>query len=288
MPNYVPQIGKFTEVPRTVQFGASRIDRLSFCTTPIEIIGDGCISSASHATGFFWKRENQSYLVTNWHVLSGVDPLSKGRNPNGLIPRWLEYFTVRFAPADNLSGYYAPIRTRKRIEIKPFGYDQWFQHPNFNEYGIDIVAIPIGEGGSVSTDAHVDEYRFESLFHFVGDAVFVAGYPLKSYADTMIPIWKRGSLATEPLFQIDDRPLFLIDASTTEGMSGSPVFRRTFGPAMMADRSSNLGAGVTTEFVGVYAGNLLHPELKRIGIGYAWYGKLVDEIIDGKNEGCIV
>src|SRR3954452_3152561 len=101
MPDYVPQIGKFTKLPSVIQFEASRIDRLSFCTTPIEITGDGCSTPASHATGFFWKRRNQTYLVTNWHVVTGIDPLSKDRNPNGLIPRWLEYYVVRFMPLDN-------------------------------------------------------------------------------------------------------------------------------------------------------------------------------------------
>jgi hypothetical protein len=183
--------------------------------------GGWVLNSCITATGFFWKRRNQTYLITNWHVVTGIDPLSKDRNPNDLIPRWLEYYVVRFTPLDNNQAYTAPVLTKLKIELKPFGQSRWLQHPKFNEYAADIAAIPIGSVGAVETDSHVNEYGFEKLFHFVGDEAFVVGYPLRSYADTMIPIWKRASLATKPLIQIDDRPMFLVDASTTEGMSGS-------------------------------------------------------------------
>lgn len=39
----------------------------------------------------------------------------------------------------------------------------------------------------------------------------------------VFPVWKRGSIASEPLFNINLGPAILVDAVTRRGMSGSPV-----------------------------------------------------------------
>lgn len=218
-------------------------------------------------------------------MVTGLDPFTRKRNDKGLVPRWLEFFGVNFIKADDRPDYQTVDRPRFRTEISPFGAGSWFEHPKFDDECIDIAVIPLGTGQSIDLNGHVSEYGFEELFHTVGNDVFVVGYPLGSYEGFMFPIWKRGSIAAEPLFQIDDKPMFLVDAATTPGMSGSPVFRRSFGPAFLANKTTKLDAAVTTEFVGVYAGNLNNAELGRVNVGYAWYGKLVDEIIDARCQG---
>jgi hypothetical protein len=95
----------------------------------------------------------------------------------------------------------------------------------------------------------------------------------------MAGLWKRGSIATEPLLSIDQKPLMLLDILSTKGMSGSPIVRRVLGPATTDAPANHLQTVCTDEFIGVYAGRLGSEELRRVGVGYAWHGKLVDEVI---------
>jgi len=211
--------------------------------------------------------------------------LTGERNSKALIPESVHFFCSTLSSADDNPSLFAPTRKRCRVELYQSDRARWYQHPNFEDERIDIAAIPLENVCRVDDACHVNQYGFQKLFHMVGGDVLIVGYPLGSYDGWMVPIWKRGSLATEPLVQIDDKPMFLVDAATTEGMSGSPMFRRVFGPAALADNSMKLDAVVTTEFVGVYAGNLMSSELGRINVGYGWYGRLVDEIVTAKIQG---
>lgn len=56
------------------QFSASRIDALSFMTTPPAIFfGD---TQIGHASGFFWRATERVWLITNWHVVTGNNPFT--------------------------------------------------------------------------------------------------------------------------------------------------------------------------------------------------------------------
>jgi hypothetical protein len=164
------------------------------------------------------------------------------------------------------------------------GSPVWLQHPKFDDLCIDLVAIEIPAAclrPSKYASCRLNECKFEKLFHMAGNDLMIVGYPLSSYDGAMLPIWKRGSLATEPLAAVDGKPMFFVDAASTQGMSGSPVVRRVFGPAAMADLTIKGDAIVVDEFVGVYAGRLGSKDLERVNLGYAWHGVLVDQIISG-------
>ena len=65
--------------------------------------------------------------------------------------------------------------------------------------------------------------QFDAVYS-VGSEVFVLGFPRGLRTQSNFPIWKRGTIATEPAIPRDDgAPLILIDAATRKGMSGSPV-----------------------------------------------------------------
>jgi hypothetical protein len=126
------------------------------------------------------------------------------------------------------------------------------------------------------------------LFTHIGADVLIAGYPFSNYEGLLFPIRKRGSLASEPAFGWQGKPAFLIDAATRRGMSGSPVFRRVFGPAASPNSE---GAYIieaenvmTSEFIGVYAGHMSDKDAQ-ITIGFAWYGTLVGEILSEPAKG---
>jgi hypothetical protein len=78
---------------------------------------------------------------------------------------------------------------------------------------------------------------------FISQLCIVIGYPeglfVRHSAQSVLPIWKTGHIASEPSVYIDDVPKLLIDAATCEGMSGSPVYVR--------ERNFN-------RFLGIYTG----------------------------------
>jgi hypothetical protein len=61
--------------------------------------------------------------------------------------------------------------------------------------------------------------------------VFVLGYPFGP-GKTGLPVWKRGSIASEPDLVPQVENYLLVDTASRPGMSGSPVILRTYGTHM--------------------------------------------------------
>lgn len=165
----------------------------------------------------------------------------------------------------------------QKLELPPcHDYDEplWMQHEGTFDWNIDIAVVPLSvqqtEGLRIVC---VNDYKFERLFHFVGSDVLVIGHPLSSdgtkYPITL-PIWKRGSIASEPLVPWNMRPAFLVDVRTSKGMSGSPVIRTAFGPTAKADLTLDVTNVVCSEFMGIYSGRLYDDE-RNANIGLVWY-----------------
>lgn len=276
-------LGKQTRDDIRLQFENARIDAISFTTTPIELN-----TKKVHATGFFWRSKGRTWLITNWHVVTGVNPFT-GMGCKDLWPPTsirihdMVWLTPDAPLADS---HICPERRQLDIPLYKDEKPVWLQHPRFSTDRVDLVALELPTGtakGSKFAHGCVNECGFVKFYHHVGADAFVVGYPFSNFEGLMTPIWKRGALASEPLIPVADKPLFLLDIASSEGMSGAPVFRRTFGPAVTGNMTTQLANVVATEFVGVYAGRLESSDLTRVGIGYAWYGNLVDEIIE---SGC--
>jgi hypothetical protein len=62
-----------------------------------------------------------------------------------------------------------------------------------------------------------------------GMDVFVLGYPRGISGGGRFPLWKRGSIASEPDVNIDNLPMMYIDTATREGMSRAPVYAQEVG-----------------------------------------------------------
>ncbi len=130
---------------------------------------------------------------------------------------------------------------------------------------------------------HPDETH--DMAFSVGLDVFVVGFPLSLTKQGLFPIWKRGSVASEPKFLADELPIFLIDTATKEGMSGSPVFIRTRGAIL--ENGDMLGDGIHTRFIGVYSGRYGKDKLEA-QLGRAWHRMLIDQVIDGRTPGSYI
>lgn len=137
----------------------------------------------------------------------------------------------------------------------------------------------------------------EELFVPVGSDVFILGYPEGlNYAD--LPIWKRGSVASEPRIAIDHLPKMLIDTATRKGMSGSCVIAAKHG-IFSVNNGNNISKGSAGKLLGVYSGRVkfkVDPEEKyteepedimlRAQLGIVWKKEVILEIIKGKKRGC--
>lgn len=171
-----------------------------------------------NGTGFiyFHTEMNAHFLITNYHVLTARNP----KNPGMLLedypdsPDELKWNLFKKDTMEILTGSVALLENEN---IK------WIEHP-MREQGVDIAAVKIrfpDDALIFSQDmlGLVDDIELE-----VGAELFIVGYPYGIAAGDIFPLWKRGTIASEPLIKPNNLSIFYIDATTMPGMSGSPVF----------------------------------------------------------------
>ena len=74
----------------------------------------------------------------------------------------------------------------------------------------------------------LNELANDPLVIGIGMEVFILGYPFK-IAPPAFPIWKRGSIASEPELVRMTGGYLYVDTASRPGMSGAPVIRRSVG-----------------------------------------------------------
>lgn len=273
---YSPTYGIFSRVyPEGVLAKGSQVRGQSWSVTPIELLGEEKVDHGIHGTGFFYQRGGTSYLITNWHNVAGLNPFTyENMHARNFVPKFARIY-VPLVHDGNI--YYGMPRSPIDLTLyENFDEPLWLEHESFADVRVDIVAMKLPV--SLPKEMHVNGHDSHDLVNFVGDDVFIVGYPFKNYVGSMPPIWKRGSFASDPGLPVDDRPMFLIDAASRPGMSGSPIFRHKLGPA--TDKQWNVHAAniVTTQFIGVYSGHL-QSDYNEVTLGFGWSGDLVDEIL---------
>lgn len=280
--------------PKSVRstFGTADLHPLSLCTTPIELLSnDGADAVIGRGTGFFVRRRGRPHLVTNYHVVSGRNPFnSELISPMGYLPKRIRYFGTSIV---NEPPFVTINRIGWILELDEQHQEMLSKPPVVDGVGVDVWAIPIQPAALIERDKSRSGFKGASLVSSIlddhlgppvvshaGSECMLLGYPLSNYNGFFPPIWKRGSLASEPLIGVDGRPIFLIDASTTPSMSGSPVIRR-----VITFAADNRDIGAIQEFssyslLGVYAGRLQSANMERVNLGYAWRKAVIDAVLD--------
>ena len=259
-------------------FEGAKFDRLTFVSCPVEMFFKEL--ELAHGTGIIWRNENGLNLITNWHNVTGKNPFNNSLlNKGGSVP---DRVRVHVARRELTSGKTSIVRDPIDISLyEHFADPFWKQHKEFEKQRIDVVSLPF-ECDRPETVICLQDYTYENIFTHVGSDVFIVGFPSKDYKQHMPPIWKRGSLASEPLLLWHDKPAFLIDAASRAGMSGSPVFRRVFGPVTIVQGSGlgmQLDNVMATNFIGIYSGHLSDIDDK-LTIGIAWPSDIVEAIME--------
>lgn len=265
-----------TQTPHPRQIS---VDQLSLSSLVAEVRANG--NRLSSATGFAVIHGDQPYLITNWHVVSGRDADSgELLSKTGAVPdELLVAFHWANGEGETLRTGWRPSPIRLLSEE---GDPLWLDHPNGRR--VDVAALPLRDLPDGVSLHPVDLALSDAdIFAGPGSGVSIIGFPFGLTGGALFPIWKRGHIASEPDVDFDDRPMFLIDATTREGMSGAPVFLRFAGHGyksragfeVIAPGVVSLGNSEITRFLGVYAGRI-HSSAE---VGRVWRPEVISEIL---------
>lgn len=246
------------------------IDQYSLAAIPIQMLFNA--TELGVGTAFVWESNGSHFLITNWHNVSGRDPnTGKHLSPTAAEPNKLR---VWFNVKGQLGNKIAKVIDIRNANSSPL----WLVHPKHKNQ-VDVVAL------TIENYADVDMYAVNTLPQMdlivqVGVDVFVLGFPF-GIGPGGFPIWKRGSIASEPELAGVTQLHTFVDTASRSGMSGSPVIRRSWNTHSMANGGTVMNGGTGTKFVGVYSGRLASSDPLDAQLGLTWPAFLVPEIVFG-------
>lgn len=281
------------------------INNLSLTSFKIEMCrgnaGSDEFTTLSTATAFFYCFNEGVYLITNWHNVTGRNTLT-GKpldTINSSVPNLMKLYlpkkievtgnSFHLSWANALQFY---LYEEHNGEYTP----NWFEHPS-HENKVDIIAIPfddtietLKENGFAIFPVNSDELQLVDFDIETGMDAFLIGYPFGMVAGGNLPIWKRGSVASEHDINIDGLPKYFIDTATTKtGMSGSAVFIKSNGFTLPKGKESihDMIMSQCYTFGGIYSGRsqLIHsgsniyPDLAIV-----WKESAIIEIIVNRHK----
>ncbi len=238
---------------------------------------DGTEAGYSYMSGSLWEHECRQYIITNWHNVTGKNP-ETDEYIGSFTPT---HFTINFkyvVPAEK-SGKRNIMQATREVELyNDDGNKNWIEHPSGQE--VDVVAIPVDlELPKEAQVKFINKQDYEDhWFPTMGDDCFIIGYPETFSGPGQTPIWKRGSVASLPLLNFDDKPVFLLDTIGNKGLSGAPVIGRgtgilSKGKVVALDTIT----GTWENFVGIYSGRLGDTGIES-QLGRIWKKEVIDEI----------
>jgi len=254
----------------------AQIDQFSLVTCPLSLFFNE--THLSDATGFVWQDGAQPYLITNWHVVTGRNA-ADGRILNAHGGRPNEIRALLNTRVQHFLKQEHRIRIRDEDD-RPV----WLAHPSRGR-AVDVVAIPLPyHGNEPIFDLHpINRYIAGQLTVRIAAEVFILGYPFGPEPPGY-PVWKRGSMASEPDLASIGTGYYLVDTASRPGMSGSPVIRRIWNQLVDGDRVIPAPTPLRTEFVGVYSGRRYTKDQSDAQLGLVWPRHCIEEIIVGNKR----
>ena len=237
----------------------------------------------SSGTGFIYRKDGKHFLITNWHNVSGINPVtgkklfSDGRIPDRISTEFREKGKPSATWREELLLY----------EDSTMSQPQWLEHPEFS-HKVDVVALPIEEEISSRYQLYpINIIPFDNKFkEMVADDAFIIGFPFPDLTYLAMPIWKKASIATEPDIDLDQTPKMLVDTATRSGLSGSPVIMQRIGiHGMTSEKLTGTETiGRVRNFIGIYSGRRGEDE-EKAQLGIVWKARVIDEIVAGNKKG---
>lgn len=225
------------------------------------------------ATGFVIEKEGNLYLAMNWHVATGKNP-NTGENlsvTGGLPNALVIWHYVKSTSPNSLEW------TSVRVQLyKNDGEDihkKWIEHPKGQR--VDVVLLPLEDTGHVQINTFNLDLAFTDMLPAPAMPVSIIGFPFGRTAGGVLPIWVTGFIASEPYVDIDEMPLFYVNASGRSGLSGSPVVLRPSGGYHTTEGHFILSGGYQTKFMGIYSGRICNDS----DICRVWKPIVFDQIL---------
>lgn len=252
-------------------------DDLSLVTIPIRLFFRESKQELYTGTAFVYEYSGKLYLITNWHIVTGLCP--KTKEPicdHAGIPNDL----VMILRTDSSKPEVRPFT----LELYDNNLSDWLIHPVHKEQ-VDVVAmeldLPNDFAGIIKP---INSCKFDDFEIKIADDVFVLGYPYSLTGGGSFPIWKRGSVATEPEIDYECLPKYFIDTATKSGMSGAPVIFRRVGLHNKTGHNLNQQTiiGEIQNFVGIYSGRVIGENDFDAQLGVVWKKEVIEEIIIGQ------
>jgi len=274
--------------------GTYSMEDYSRCVAPIELFGtkDNSAIRCGLATGFFFRRDDDWFLITNWHAVTGVDPTHMTPlDDDGVLPEKLAF---QYKQTTDAAGKPVPasdakalVNFRKEIDLYDDGRAIWFEHSTRQYVDVAVLKVSVAELGQFANLPVNEVEQTPTMQLTAGMDCFVLGYPEGMHGAGLTPIWKRGSVATEPLYSFDNKPAFLIDTATRNAMSGAPVVARHSGFLKLSSGPGISGddlLGTMTKFCGIYSGRI-GDDLMGVQLGVVWRADVLDDILSVKTTG---
>lgn len=246
------------------------IDPLSTVPLHIQLL-DEEDTHIANATGFVVSASEEPYLITNWHVITGRNPVT-GALSLSAVPSKMR---IWHHSVDGLGTWHSRDEPLHRE-----GSARWLEHPSGSD--VDVVALPLANLNRTDLFPMDLSLTDSDLRVMPSELLSVIGFPFGHAAGGKLPIWKTGHVASDVEIDYDGRPVFLIDATTRSGMSGSPVVARRTGSYTTEEGVTSLGGSVT-RFMGVYSSRIVFSDTSNpndaVEIGMVWKPRVIHEIL---------
>lgn len=261
----------FGQLPATKQI----VDRYSLSS--FYLVGTKNGNRLWNATAFLVEVKQELYLITNNHVFGGEYYIEEFKRDNG-----------GKAPTDFPDTVYIRLYNRKLMNFNWYpvalndsiGRHKWIKfYDNDKDPAsiLDIAAIKLTDKFPADTAITILDTNIvrSSLSLRPGAELFVVGFPHKTGETTLYPFWKRGTIATDANLADIGMSKFYIDATTRQGMSGSPVFFRS---TIVEGLTGGLDfyTSPMTYFVGIYSAQNPTSELGVVTRCETIFGKLLN------------
>jgi hypothetical protein len=254
-------------------------DNLSF--VPLKLQMSFRETKLAIGTGFFYKLDERTHLVTTWHNVTGRHPeTNQPLHSEGGIPDRMTIGVPYDFEKDGLQGIEWKWRKVSLYTDDQMQCPAWYEHPTHRSR-VDVVTMPIsGTEETALFIANDQRLKLDLIKLAPSLDVFILGFPKGMSGGGHFPIWKRGSIATEPDIDLDGLPKLLIDTATREGMSGAPVFaqRSSYWIPEDKEKPDDSVFGIGRRFLGVYSGRVGDNSFQA-QLGIVWKPSAIEEVI---------
>ncbi|GAB2491053.1 hypothetical protein GCM10027082_47680 [Comamonas humi] len=248
------------EQPLATRDARLAVEPVLLTTTHIHTYAGSLLSTK--ASGFFFRRDERLFLVTNQHVFAD--------EPSGHFPDRVEI--ELHTDASNLTLY-----TTFSIPLYGNGIALWRQAADSGG-SVDIAVIEIQVNRLPERtvlqafDASHLSPRGEDVA--IGDSLTVIGFPL-GFHDTvhLLAVARSASIASAYGVRFQQQGYFLTDARTHRGSSGSPVLRRRSGVPSNGSLQQWQLLGVHSTRMDMRTRDLAQDE--SLGLNCAWYADVL-------------